>query len=66
MSWVVFSLYFVIGELTVLLALSDEEGAAQAQWLAQKGEWIPYIGAVVAVTAWPAAAPLLLMLAKKK
>jgi hypothetical protein len=66
MSWIVLCLYFVIGELTVLLALSDDEGAAQAQRLAQKGEWIPYIGAVVAVTAWPAAAPLLLMLAKKK
>ena len=66
MSWIVLCLYFVIGELTVLLALSDDEGAAQAQRLAQKGEWIPYIWAVVAVTAWPAAAPLLLMLAKKK
>lgn len=66
MSWVVLWLYFVIGELTVLLALSDDEGAAQVQWLAQKGEWVPYIGAIVAITAWPAAAPLLLMLAKRK
>jgi hypothetical protein len=66
MSWVILGLYVVMGELTVLLALSDDEGVAQVQWLAQKGEWLPYVGAIVAITAWPAAAPLLLMFPKRK
>jgi hypothetical protein len=66
MSWVVLWLYLVIGELTLLLALSDDEGVAQVQWLAQRKEWLPYVGAILMITAWPAAAPLLLMLAKRK
>ena len=66
MSWEFFLLYFVIGELTVLLALSDDEGMEQVRWLSQRGEWLPYAGAIVVVTAWPAAAPLLVTLAKRK
>jgi hypothetical protein len=31
-----------------------------------RGEWLPYAGAIVVVTAWPAAAPLLVMFAKRK
>jgi hypothetical protein len=66
MGSVILWLYFVIGELTVLLALSDDEGTAQVRWLAQRGEWLPYVGVIVVATAWPAAAPLLLILPKRK
>jgi hypothetical protein len=66
MSWEFFLLYFVIGELTVLLALSNDEGMEQVRWLAQRGEWLPYAGVIVVVTTWPAAAPLLVMFAKRK
>jgi len=59
-------MYLVIGELTALLALSDEEGAAQIQWLAERREWLPYVGAVVVIIAWPAAAPFLLLLPKQR
>jgi hypothetical protein len=66
MGSVILWLYFVIGELTVLLALSDDEGTAQVRRLAQRGEWLPYVGVIVVATAWPAVAPLLLMLPKRK
>jgi hypothetical protein len=66
MSWIVLWLYFVMGELTLLFALSHDDGVAQVRWLGQRGEWLPYAGAIVVVAAWPAAAPLLLMLAKRK
>jgi hypothetical protein len=59
-------LYFVIGELTALLASSDDEGAAQIQWLAQRRGWLPYVGALMVVVAWPAAAPFLLLFPKKR
>jgi hypothetical protein len=66
MSWFFIWLYFVTGEFTALLALRDEEGAAQVQWLAQKRWWAPYVGTMVVIIAWPAAVPLLLLLPKKK
>ena len=59
-------LYVVIGELTALLALSDAEGAAQIRWLAQRRGWLPYVGAIMVVVAWPAAAPFLLLFPKKR
>jgi len=66
MSGFVVWLYFVMGELTALLALSDDEGAAQIRWLAQRRGWLPYVGAVVLVVAWPAAAPFLLLFPKRR
>ena len=66
MSGIVVWIYLVFGELTALLALSDDEGAAQIRWLAQRREWLPYVGAVVVVVAWPAAAPFLLLFPKKR
>ena len=66
MSGFVVWLYFVMGELTVLLALSDDEGAAQIRWLAQRRGWLPYVGAAVVVAAWPAAAPFLLLFPKRR
>ena len=66
MSGFVVWLYVVIGELTALVALSDDEGAAKIRWLAQRGGWLPYVGTVVVIIAWPAAAPFLLLLPKKR
>ena len=66
MSGFVVWLYFVIGELTALLALSDDEGAAQIHWLAQRRGWLPYVGTVVVIVAWPAAAPFLLLFPKRR
>ena len=66
MSGFVVWLYVIIGQLTVLLALSDNEGAAQMRWLAQRGGWLPYVGAAVMVLAWPAAAPFLLLFPRKR
>jgi len=66
MSWIVLWIYLVVGELTALLALSDDEGAAQIRWLAQRREWLPYVGAVLVVVAWPAAAPFLLLFPKNR
>jgi len=59
-------LYFVIGELATLLVLSNEEGTAQIRSLAQRGWWAPYAWANVMIMAWPAAAPLFLLLFKSK
>jgi hypothetical protein len=60
-------LYIIMGEFFVLLAISDEEGIAQVRWLAQKAPWwAPYVGAVIFVVAWPAAAPLSLLLHKSE
>jgi len=59
-------LYIVVGEFLVLLVVSDEDGVAQVQWLAHKTPWwAPYAGAVIFVVAWPAAAPLSLLLPYK-
>ena len=66
MSGFVVWLYVITGELTALLALSDDEGAAQIRWLAQRRGWLPYVGTVVVIIAWPAAAPFLLLLPKKR
>jgi hypothetical protein len=45
-------LYIVIGEFLVLLAVSDEDGVAEVQWLAHKAPWwAPYAGAVIFVVA---------------
>jgi len=59
-------LYFVIGELATLLVLSNEEGTAQIRSLAKRGWWGPYAWANVMIMAWPAAAPLFLLLFKSK
>jgi len=60
-------LYILVGEFLVLFAVSDEDGAAQVQWLAHKAPWrAPYAGAVIFVVAWPAAVPLSLLLPKIK
>jgi len=66
MSGFVVWLYVVIGEFTALVALSDDEGAEKIRWLAQRGGWLPYVGAVVVVAAWPAAAPFLLLFPMKR
>jgi hypothetical protein len=66
MSGFVVWLYVITGELTALLALSDDEGAAQIRWLAQRRGWLPYVGTVAVIIAWPAAAPFLLLLPKKR
>ena len=66
MSAIFVWIYLVIGELTALLALSDDEGAAQIRWLAERRGWLPYVGAVLVVVAWPAAAPFLLLFPKKR
>jgi len=66
MSGLFIWLYFVIGEFIALLALGDEVGAAQVQWLAQKRWWAPYIGTMVVIIAWPAALPILLLFPSRK
>jgi len=66
MSGFVVWLYVIIGQLAVLLALSDNEGAEQMRRLAQRGGWLPYVGADVMVVVWPAAAPFLFLLPKKR
>ena len=66
MGWEVVCLYFVIGELATLLVLGNDEGAAQVRSLAQRVWWAPYAWANVMIMAWPAAAPLFLLLFKSK
>jgi hypothetical protein len=66
MGWDVVSLYFVIGELATLLVLNNEESAGQVRSLAQREWWAPYAWANVMILAWPAAAPLFLLLFKSK
>jgi len=58
-------LYFIIGELTTLLAL-DDEAAVRVRSLAQKVWWLPYGGALLVIIAWPVAASLLRLLPNKK
>jgi hypothetical protein len=66
MSWLIIWLYLVIGQLTVLLLLDDEEGVTQFQSAKQRGWWVPYGAAVLMVIAWPAADLLLLSLSTNK
>ena len=66
MSWLIIWLYVVIGQLTVLLVLDDEEGVTQFQSAKQRGWWIPYGGAILMVIAWPAADLVLLSFSKSE
>ena len=66
MSWLIIWLYLVIGQLTVLLLLNDQEGVTQFQSAKQRGWWVPYGAAVLMVIAWPAADLLLLSLSTNK
>ena len=66
MSWLIIWLYVVIGQLTVLLVLDDEEGVTQFQSAKQRGWWIPYGGAILMVIAWPAADLLLLSFSRNE
>jgi hypothetical protein len=67
MSWFLLGwAYLVAGEITALLALTDEEATARVQWLAYRGRWwLPYAGAAVLVLAWPAAVTLVWLFPKK-
>jgi len=54
--------YLVLGEIVVLIALSDRDAAAEVRWYSQHAKWwVPYAVAVVFVIVWPAAALLLLL-----
>ena len=66
MSWFIIWLYVVIGQLTVLFVLDDEEGVTQFQSVKQRGWWIPYGGAILMVIAWPAADLLLLSFSRSE
>ena len=66
MSWGIIWLYAVIGELTVLLLLDDEEGAALVQSVRQRGWWAPFGTAILMIIAWPAADLLLLSFSRSK
>ena len=66
MSWLIIWLYVVIGQLTVLLVLDDEEGITQFQSAKQRGTWIPYGAAILMVIAWPAADLLLLSFSRSE
>jgi hypothetical protein len=58
-------LYFIIGELTALWVLGGAKKAARFQWLADEKWWVPYLGAIGVITAWPAAVTLLLLVPVK-
>jgi len=64
MSWLIIWAYVVIGQLTILLILDDEEGVTQFQSAKQRGWWAPYGAAIFMVIAWPAADLLLLFLSR--
>jgi hypothetical protein len=64
MSGLIIWLYVVIGQLTVLLVLDDEEGVTQFRSARQRGWWAPYGAAIFMVIAWPAADLLLLFLSR--
>jgi len=66
MSWLIIWAYVVIGQLTVLLLLDDEEGFAQFRSAKERGWWAPYGGAILMVIAWPAADLLLLSFSRSK
>jgi hypothetical protein len=59
MSWFIIWLYVVIGQLTVLLLLDEDEGVTQFRSAKQRGRWAPYGAAIAMVIAWPAADLLL-------
>jgi hypothetical protein len=63
MSWFLFFwAYLVAGEITALLALTDEAATASVQWLAYRGSWwLPYAGAAAFVLAWPIAVTFVLL-----
>ena len=65
MSGLIIWLYVVIGQLTVLLVLDDEEGVTQFQAAKQRGWWAPYGAVIFMVIAWPAADLLLLSFSKE-
>ena len=64
MGGLIIWLYVIIGQLTVLLVLDDEEGVTQFQSARQRGWWAPYGAAIFMVIAWPAADLLLLFLSR--
>ena len=64
MSWLIIWAYVVIGQLTVLLVLDDEEGVTQFRSAKQRGWWAPCGAAIFMVIAWPAADLLLLFLSR--
>jgi uncharacterized membrane protein YdjX (TVP38/TMEM64 family) len=66
MSWFIIWLYVVIGQLTVLLLLDDEQGVTQFQSAKQSGWWAPYGAAILMVIAWPAADLLLRSFSRTK
>ena len=68
MSWfILFWAYLVAGEITALLALSDEDATASVQWLAHRGRWwLPYAGAAAFVLTWPVAVTFVLLFPGKK
>ena len=67
MSWPILSwAYLIAGEISALLALSDEDAAAGVQWLAYRGRWwLPYAGAVAFVLTWPAPVTFVLLFPRK-
>jgi len=68
MTWFLLAwVYLIAGEITVLLALADDDATASVQWLAYRGRWwLPYAGAAAFVLAWPAAVTLVLLFPRKK
>jgi hypothetical protein len=66
MSWLIIWLYVVMGQLTVLLLLGDEEGFTRFRSAKQRGWWAPYGAAILMVIAWPAADLLLLSFSRSK
>jgi hypothetical protein len=66
MSGLIIWLYVIIGQLTVLLLLDDEEGVTQFQAAKQRGWWAPYGVAILMVFAWPSADLLLRFWSRSK
>jgi len=67
MSWLLLVwVYLIAGEITAVLALSDEDATDGVQWLALTGKrwWLPYVGAAAFVLAWPAAITLIVLTRK--
>lgn len=66
MGWFIAWAYLIVGEVTALLALTDEDPTVRVQWLADKSRWWrPYAAAALFVIAWPAVVTLLLLFPKK-
>jgi hypothetical protein len=66
MSWLIIWLYVVIGQLSVLMVLDDEEGVTLFRSVKQRGSWAPYGAAIFMVIAWPSADLLLLFFSRSK